>query len=136
MKNIFNAVDVFKSVIKNGSYDLDGLLKKIDTYHIEGKLSDAEKEELYSLARKEPKAQYDYSAEIEKLWKAVRALQSGENVENGTFDGSDWKQPSGGHDAYMAGDVVKYTDGKMYKSIIDNNVWSPDTYPAGWEVVE
>jgi hypothetical protein len=35
----------------------------------------------------------------------------------------------------MAGGVMRYTDGKTYKSLIDNNVWSPDTYPAGWEVV-
>lgn len=127
--------NVFKSVIEKGGYDLTSILKKIDTYHIEGKLTGAEKEELYSLARKEPKAQYDYAAEIEKLWVAVRTLQNGEKVENGAESCSDWKQPYGGHDAYMAGDVVKYTDGKMYKSLIDNNVWAPDTYPAGWEVL-
>ena len=24
----------------------------------------------------------------------------------------------------------------LYKSVIDNNVWTPVAYPAGWEAVE
>ena len=28
-----------------------------------------------------------------------------------------------------------YFNGVLYKSIIDNNVWVPTAYPAGWEVV-
>lgn len=43
-------------------------------------------------------------------------------------------QPTGGHDAYSAGDRVMY-NGKVYESLIDNNVWSPDTYPQGWSEV-
>ena len=35
----------------------------------------------------------------------------------------------------MKGATVVY-NGKTYKSLIDNNVWSPDTYPNGWEVIE
>ncbi len=127
--------NVFKSVIEKGGYDLTAILKKIDTYHVEGKLTDAEKEELYSIARKEPKAQYDYATEIEKLWEAVRALQNGGDA-SGDEAIKDWVQPSGAHDAYMIGDVIKFTDGKKYASLIDNNVWGPDAYPAGWEVIE
>ena len=44
-----------------------------------------------------------------------------------------WVQPLGASDAYNTGDIVKY-DGTLYKSLIDGNVWSPDEYPAGWEV--
>lgn len=128
--------NVFKSVIEKGGYDLAAILNKIDTYHIEGKLTDAEKEELYALARKEPKAQYDFATEIEKLWAAVKALQNAGVEAPATPEVSDWVQPSGAHDAYAAGDVIKYTDGKTYKSLIDNNVWAPDAYPAGWEVVK
>lgn len=47
----------------------------------------------------------------------------------------DFKQPTGAHDAYNTGDKVTY-NGKHYISKIDNNVWSPDDYPAGWELVE
>ena len=31
--------------------------------------------------------------------------------------------------------IVNY-NGVLYKSKIDNNVWAPDVYPAGWEVYE
>lgn len=47
----------------------------------------------------------------------------------------DWEQPDSTN-AYMKGDKVRF-DGKVYESLIDNNVWSPAVYPAGWrEVVE
>ena len=127
--------NIFKAVIENGNYDLTAMLGKIYAYHVEGKLTDAEKDELCSLARKTPKAQYNYDAEIEKLWEAIRALQSDDKTESDTNTPEEFKQPTGAHDAYMKGATVVY-NGKTYKSIIDNNVWAPDTYPAGWEVVE
>lgn len=45
-----------------------------------------------------------------------------------------WKQPTGAQDAYMTGDKVHYptADDSVYVSTVDNNVWSPDEYPAGW----
>lgn len=46
-----------------------------------------------------------------------------------------WSQPTGAHDAYNTGDVVDYT-GTLYRSLIDGNVYSPDAYPAGWEVYQ
>ena len=46
-----------------------------------------------------------------------------------------WSQPTGAHDAYNAGNVVNF-NGKLYKSTIDGNVYSPDAYPAGWVVYE
>lgn len=44
-----------------------------------------------------------------------------------------WSQPTGAHDAYNKGDIVNYND-TLYKSLIDGNVYSPEAYPAGWEV--
>lgn len=44
-----------------------------------------------------------------------------------------WSQPTGAHDAYNAGDIVSY-NGTLYRSLIDGNTWSPDAYPAGWEL--
>ena len=49
--------------------------------------------------------------------------------------GEEWPefvQPTGAHDAYNKGDKVTYK-GEHYISLIDANVWAPDTYPAGWE---
>ena len=44
-----------------------------------------------------------------------------------------WSQPTGAHDAYNTGDIVDY-NGTLYKSLIDGNTYSPEAYPAGWEV--
>lgn len=46
----------------------------------------------------------------------------------------EWEQPDSTN-AYMTGDKVLF-NGQIYESLIDNNVWSPAAYPAGWKVVE
>lgn len=48
-----------------------------------------------------------------------------------------WEQPNAGN-AYMTGDKVYYptNEDNIYESLIDNNVWSPADYPAGWEIIE
>lgn len=46
----------------------------------------------------------------------------------------DWEQPSSTN-PYMRGDKVRF-DGHIYESTIDNNIWSPAAYPAGWALVE
>lgn len=45
-----------------------------------------------------------------------------------------WSKPTGSHDAYNTGDIVVY-NGVKYESLIDGNVYSPDEYPQGWELV-
>lgn len=42
----------------------------------------------------------------------------------------DWVQPDSTN-AYSIGDKVIFNE-KTYESLIDNNVWSPEDYPAGW----
>lgn len=46
---------------------------------------------------------------------------------------NEWVQPDSTN-AYMTGDKVIF-EGKTYESIIDNNVWSPSAYPAGWKEI-
>lgn len=60
------------------------------------------------------------------LWKECAI------AENGI---PEWSQPISTSDAYMTGDEVMY-NGVHYRSLIDNNVWAPDAYPQGWEIVE
>lgn len=48
--------------------------------------------------------------------------------EGGTVQ--EWVQPDSTN-GYSAGDQVMY-NGVIYTSLIDNNVWSPADYPAGW----
>lgn len=47
-----------------------------------------------------------------------------------------WEQPDSTN-PYMTGDRVHYPtiDDPIYESLIDNNTWSPEAYPAGWQVV-
>lgn len=45
----------------------------------------------------------------------------------------EWEQPESTN-GYMKGDKVRY-NGKVYESLIDNNIWSPEAYPAGWSEV-
>lgn len=45
-----------------------------------------------------------------------------------------WVQPESTN-GYMTGDRVIF-EGSVYESKVDNNVWSPSAYPAGWELVE
>jgi hypothetical protein len=46
----------------------------------------------------------------------------------------EWEQPESTN-AYMINDKVYY-NGKIYVSTIDHNIWSPEAYPAGWNIVE
>lgn len=62
------------------------------------------------------------------------------NVKIQNQDGSttevvkEFKQPTGAHDAYKKGDKVLF-NGRIYKSKIDSNTFSPDQYVDGWEEV-
>lgn len=62
------------------------------------------------------------------------------NIEIKNEDGSttevvkEFKQPTGAHDTYKKGDKVLF-NGKIYKSKIDNNAYSPEEYSQGWEEV-
>lgn len=45
----------------------------------------------------------------------------------------EWEQPDSTN-PYMTGDKVMF-EGVVYESVIDNNIWSPAAYPAGWHQV-
>lgn len=72
-------------------------------------------EKLYRCAQ-EHDAQADWTPDKSpSLWSEVSFTEEG--VE-------EWKQPSGGHDAYAKGKIVMYK-GKKWESLVDNNVWEP-----------
>lgn len=45
----------------------------------------------------------------------------------------EWEQPDSTN-PYQIGDKVMF-EGKVYESIINNNIWSPAAYPQGWREV-
>lgn len=123
---------IFEQVISRGDYDLTAMLQNIDRYHIEGKLTDEDRESLYALAREGAQPVYDYAAEIEAIWAAIRESQ-GQAQEPEEWP--EFVQPTGAHDAYGVGAQVTY-NGQRYRCKLANCVWSPDAYPDAWELVE
>ena len=109
-----------------------------------------EAKELFALWKKDKRYETNERVRFEdKLYKCVQAHTSQEGWEPPAVPAlwtevakpgeiPVWKQPTGAQDAYNTGDLVHYpdADGPVYRSVIDNNVWSPEAYPAGWEVVE
>lgn len=120
---------IFESVIARGGYDLSDLLKKIDSYHIEGKLTDAEKDELYRKARGEAAPNVDVMAKLMDLEDRVRKLESAEAPEQEAYPEyvvGKW---------YYAGDKISY-GGKNYVCAAPEGAvctWNPDEYPAYWD---
>ena len=71
-------------------------------------------------------------------WNPVDAVSLWARVLAGQGDEVPvWEQPDSTN-PYMTGDKVHYpdADGPIYESVIDNNIWSPEAYPQGWQLVE
>ena len=68
-------------------------------------------------------------------WTPAAAPSLFAKIINETIDGSipEFEQPNSTN-PYMKGDRVIF-NGKVYESLIDNNVYSPEAYPAGWKEV-
>ena len=68
-------------------------------------------------------------------WTPIAAPSLFAKVINETIDGSipEFEQPDSTN-PYMKGDRVIF-NGKVYESLIDNNVYSPEAYPAGWKEI-
>ena len=56
-------------------------------------------------------------------------------ISDPSIEYPEWKQPTGAHDAYTKGDKITFK-GKKYISLIEANVYSPEEYPTGWELIE
>lgn len=138
---------IIKDVITSKRYELNDILKKIDTIWVQGDLTEDERDELMELARTNADPERSYAplqAQIDQTFAAIKALEArvaaleaGESPEPAP-EPDEWPeyvQPTGAHDAYQTGDKVTW-NGKHYISKMDGNVWNPDAYPAGWELAE
>ena len=125
---------LFENVIARGGFDLGVMLKRIDSYHVEGKLTDVERDELYEKARAgaDAQASVDVLKKLEELEARVRALEEG-----GGSGGSGADEPEAYVPGkwYYAGDRVSF-EGKRYVCSAPKGavcVWSPGMFPAYWE---
>lgn len=135
--------EVIKNVIQTGSFELAGILVKIDTLWLQGSLTETERLELIDMARAKADPVHSFAplqAQIDALAVRVKALE-----EAGTADDSEapvegypaYVAPTGAHDAYHYGDRVTY-NGVRYICIAPEGVavvWAPDVYPGYWELV-
>ena len=138
--------EIFKNVLNNRNYELVDILNKIDEFYVQDSLTKEQKEELENEARKNanPVNSYaDLQTQIDKLADRVTALEtklanvgtgSEEPIES-TEEYPEYVQPTGAHDAYKVGDKITY-NGKKYECVYNGCVWTPDSYPAGWKLVE
>lgn len=124
--------NTFERLIQLKNYDLKTLLKNIDQYHIEGQLTDEDRQDLYAQARREAIAEYDLAGEINALWAAVRELQKSASTPEQTEKWPEFVQPTHAGTAYQIGDRITFK-GERYVCILAHCVWSPADYPAGWQ---
>ncbi len=153
--------EIIKSVIEEERYNLEDILKKIDTIWIQGDITEEQKTELVLLAQEKANPENSYQPlqnQINTLFNNMGeiAKQVGINTleiqaikdklaEGGTIvpepepePGEEYPEyvpPTGAHDAYNIGDKVTYK-GEKYICKMDGCVWDPETYPQGWELVE
>lgn len=137
--------DIVK-VIQAGGYNLADLLHRIDVIYVSGKLTDEQREQLYTLARTDANPQDSLAPVLDRLdileaWrKDVDAKLS--EIEGGggpepPDPGEEWPEyvaPTGTHDAYYNGDKVTF-NGEHYICTAPEGtacVWDPVTYPAYW----
>ena len=157
--------EIIKTVINSGRFELTDILKKIDTLWVQGDLTEEEKTELVALAQEKAKPENSFAPlqeQIDKLASVQDTLIEAVNkqasyiqaiidklqendigidepTEEPTEEYPLYKQPTGAHDAYYNGDKMTYTDGFKYVCIAPEGtpcVWSPDDYPAYWQLVE
>lgn len=147
---------VIKSVIESKRYELAEMLTKIDTFWVQGSITEEERNELVALARKNALPENSYAGlqermdamykELEALKMRVKTLESEgaeeqpEEPEEDILDEyPEYIAPTGAHDAYYAGDKVTY-NGKRYVCVAPEGaavVWNPDVMPSFWqEVIE
>lgn len=126
--------EIIKNVIDSGRFELVDILKKIDTIWLQSDISDEQRDELVELAREKA----DISQEVDILAKLEDHEQRLRKLEEG---GSD---PSDEYPEYIVGywyykdDKITF-NGKKYICIAPNGqvcTWSPDEYPAYWQLVD
>ncbi len=127
---------IFENVINRGMFDLKGLLKKIDVFNIEGKLTDTERDELYIKARGAANAEnsVDILAKVAELEQRVIKLENA-SADNDTATGETTADEYVVGKWYYNGTKITF-EGTEYTCIAPDGAvctWSPAEYPAYWE---
>ena len=128
---------VFEEAMKN-PFDLSTMLQRINTHHVLGNLTDAERTELEGKAREvaDPYGGVDVLARLRDHEERLRNLE--QQSDGSDSDGSSVAESAPDYVVgkwYYAGDRITH-NGKVYVCIAPEGVvctWSPDEYPAYWQ---
>lgn len=152
--------EIFKNVINSKRYNLDDMLKKIDTLWVQGDITEEQKKELVTLAQTNANPENSNAPlqkQIEELSKkqltleeTVSALSATvqkikETVEiGGTVVPEPEPTPQEEYPAwepYNGIPPVKWQigskcmhNGKKWESMVDSNVWEPGAFGVGAEI--
>lgn len=129
--------EAIKMAIKSPECKLEEVLKKIDIFFMENKITENERNELIEMARTNaiPENSYDTQKQFDNIFERLEKLESFHKPEQPIEPSEEYPefvQPTGVHDAYKTGDKITFK-GKKYICKMDNCVWSPEVYPQGWE---
>ena len=138
---------IIKAVINGGNFELNDILNKIDTMWVRSSITEEQRTELMELARSKAKPEASYAPlqeqidtlaeRIEDQEARISVLENNKQGEETPVEPEDewplYQQPTGAHDSYNVGDKITY-NGKHYICKMNGCVWTPDAYPAGWEL--
>ena len=151
IKEVKNALEETKTIVAKQNEDLKGLIGiiysgsltdeqreslnsiyptwRVDTAYTEGDIVNYDNN-LYKVVQSHT-SQSDWKPSDTPAIYTPYLIVNVETEEGNVEIISDFKQPTGAHDAYSLGDLVIYK-GSTYESAIANNVYSPEAYPQGW----
>ena len=138
---------IISNVIKSGNYELNDMLRKIDTIWVQGSLTDEERGELVELAQSNADPARSYAPlqeQINQAFDRIKALEgrmakleAGEEPEPEEWP--EWYKWDGvGLVPWQNGGKCTH-NGVRYISRVDNNVWEPGgegVHENIWEAVE
>lgn len=152
--------EIFKNVINSKRYNLDDMLKKIDTLWVQGDITEEQKNELVTFAQANANPENSNAPlqkQIEELSKKHIALEETvtalsatvqkikETVESGgtvvpepeppvTEECPAWEPYNGILPVkWQTGSKCTH-NGKKWESMVDNNVWEPGAFGVGAEI--
>lgn len=128
--------NILKNVINRKAYSLTEMLTKIDTLWSENKMSDAERDELITLARDNATSEHsvDIVAKLVELEQRIKELEENKADTNTAETIEEYVVGKW----YYRGNKILFNNGKVYECTAPEGVvctWSPAEYPAYWRQI-
>lgn len=129
--------------VRNGA--VEGALNGTEIIAAEGYIPDYPEDGKRDFTAVPVGAPYRYDGQVYKLWQQHNANGQPDWTPDKAVSlwdichtkdpaaANPYFPPQGTRGVYQTGDCMIWTDGTIQRSLIDNNSYTPETYPAGWE---